>query len=260
MSDPLFQALIESNRRLTDTFENKANEIDQKVEQTANEIAQTITSNNLITYYVDAENGDDANTGAASSPFKTVRRALVLCPTGSKAKVILERSQRHVLDVNTNIYAAFIDIIPRSYNTDVSKPYHYDETTPTLAIEAQVNLYGSICFGAYRSSLIVETNENTPWEGVQCWGACAITIARSRLVLNQSNPNKPFFGSDYNYLNPVKVALREADIVQTQGFIARSGCLFSVDGATGFQYTDEVIRGATQYNTPSNVPFTPEPA
>ncbi|MDW3103792.1 hypothetical protein R8N46_20735 [Vibrio sp. 1874] len=256
MSD--FQPLIESNRRLTETVEKKIGEIDQKVEQTANEIAQTITSNNIVEYFVDAVNGDDGNTGASSSPFRTVRRALSLCPTGSKARVVLERSQRHVLDRGVNVYAAFVDIVPRGQNADVSRPYHYDETTPIFAIESAANIYGSICFGAYRSSVIIETNENTPWEGIQCWGAVAITIARSRLILNLPQTSKPLFGSDYNYLNPVKFAMREADIVKTKGYIVRSGCIFSVDGATGFQYTDEVVYGATKYNTPSNVPFTPE--
>ncbi|MDA0115541.1 DUF1565 domain-containing protein [Vibrio sp. 2art] len=258
MSDPLFQALIESNRRLTDTFENKANEIDQKVEQTANEIAQTITSNNVVTYYVDAENGDDANTGASSSPFKTVKRAITLCPTGSKAKILLARGNRYVLDGSTRSYAAFVEIMPDIYNTDQTKAYHYDETTPVLAIEGSINLYGSICFGGFRRSMIIETNENTPSGTVSCWGASTITIARSRLILNKPADNLPVFGSDYNYLNPLKVSLRDADIVKTKGFIARGGCLFSVDFATGFQYTDEVILNATKDNTPSNVPFTPE--
>lgn len=33
MSDPVFQQLVESNRRMTEVFENKSNEIDQRVEQ-----------------------------------------------------------------------------------------------------------------------------------------------------------------------------------------------------------------------------------
>ncbi|HDY7868875.1 TPA: hypothetical protein RQK36_003973 [Vibrio vulnificus] len=40
MSDPLFQALVESNRRLTETVENKTGEIDSKVDTKINEVGQ----------------------------------------------------------------------------------------------------------------------------------------------------------------------------------------------------------------------------
>ncbi|HEJ2458034.1 TPA: hypothetical protein SLZ51_002384 [Vibrio cholerae] len=258
MSD--FQALIESNRRLAEVVENKVSEIDKKVNQTANEIAQVITSNNVVVYYVDGVAGSDSNSGSRNSPFKTLIRALNLCPTGSKARIYLQRSQRYTIDRVLNIYAAFVEITPISYNTDISRPYHYDETTPIVAVEAQINVYGSITFGSYRSSLIVETNERTPWEGFQFWASSTVTIARSRLIVNLPDVNKPIFGSEYNYLSPVKVALREADIVKQKGFVARSGCIFSVDGATGFDYTEDVIRNATKYNTISNAPFRPEVA
>ncbi|NAW55407.1 hypothetical protein CAG67_15840 [Vibrio sp. V41_P2S12T139] len=259
MSDPLFQALIESNRRLTDTFENKANEIDHKVEQTANEIAETITSNNLVTYYVDAENGNDENTGASSRPFKTLKKALRTCSTGSKATIYVARSQRHILDgENVRCYAAFVNIVPWKDNTDTSQSYHYDETTPIVSLEAVLYMYGTIVFGSYRKTLIVETSEKTPTYGIQFSTAGNFVIARSRLILNLQSDSIPLCGSYFNYVNPVKVALREADIVKTKGFLARSGCLFSVDVATGFQYTDDVILGADENNTPSNVPFTPQ--
>ncbi|ELA9885231.1 hypothetical protein QRL11_004496 [Vibrio parahaemolyticus] len=44
MSDPVFQALVESNRRLTETVENKTGEIDQRVNKAENEFNEFKTN------------------------------------------------------------------------------------------------------------------------------------------------------------------------------------------------------------------------
>ncbi|MEZ9423757.1 hypothetical protein AB4186_09995 [Vibrio lentus] len=247
-----------ASNNLSQEVSGKMAEIDQKVNQTADEILQVITSNNVIIYYVDGVNGSDSNSGSSGSPFFSLNRALSVCPTGSKVTIYMKRGQRHTtLSQPISCHASFVNLMPWGLNTDLSSAFHYDETTPIIALECSLNLYGSVVFGGYKSTLIVETNERTPADGVQCWVSSNIVISRSRLILNLNNESAPIFGSHYNYVNPVKVALRDADIVRTKGYLARSGCLFSVDSATGFQYTDDVIRGATAENTPSNVPFTP---
>ncbi|HFQ5304559.1 TPA: hypothetical protein ACGVAU_004303 [Vibrio vulnificus] len=84
MSDQ-FQALIESNRRLTDIFEGKVKEIDKKVEDAVGAVPQAIIDNfTKKNVKLDPINGDDSSV---NGPFKTLKAAILSIPDGGNIVV-----------------------------------------------------------------------------------------------------------------------------------------------------------------------------
>ncbi|MDF5612477.1 hypothetical protein P3732_25275, partial [Vibrio parahaemolyticus] len=59
MSD--FQPLVESNRRLTETVENKMGDLDKKVEEVEAAAKNAVFTEMKKTIYVDQLNGNDSN-------------------------------------------------------------------------------------------------------------------------------------------------------------------------------------------------------
>lgn len=243
--------LVQASNNLTGAVSGKMAEIDHKVDTAISEITETITKNNVVQFYVDAENGNDANSGASSSPLRTFNEAVRRCPTGSTATVILKRYQRHVFDGNVICYALALSIMAWGGNLDGSQAFHYDSSTPVLEFNGALNTNGSITVGGFKNSLIIESNTGSM---IYFYGAGQFTLGRSRIVLDRAG--SAFCGYDQNYLNPVKFSIRQGDIVKTSGYLARHSIIFSVDAATGFTYTDEVIAGATKENTISSVAFS----
>jgi hypothetical protein len=54
-------------------------------------------------FYVDAENGDDNNTGKSTSPFKTIKKAINSIPFGCYGTVYLKTNQTHEVKEIINI-------------------------------------------------------------------------------------------------------------------------------------------------------------
>lgn len=242
--------LIVSVNELTETVADKTKEIDNKVDTAVSDIIETITKNNVVEFYIDAQHGSDENSGVESSPLKTFKEAILRCPTGSTASIYLKRFQRHVFDGSAWCYALSLCIYAWGPNSDVSQPYHYDLSTPILEFNGTLNTNGSIMVGRFNNSVIIEALGHPK---IYFYCAGQFILARSRIVLNC---NDSAFCGYYNYLNPIKFSIRQGDIVKTSGYLARHGLIFSVDTATGFAYTDQVIAGATKDNTVSNVGFS----
>ncbi|PSW14788.1 hypothetical protein C9I98_21625 [Photobacterium sanctipauli] len=245
-------ALVEASNDLTKVVNGKVGEIDKKIDNAVNEITETITANNVVTYYVDAENGSDSNSGASGSPLKTLKRAMQLCPTGSYAKIYIKRSQRHLLESNVRCYALSVEVIPWGSNTDTTGSVHYDETTPVIMWNATVTASGGMMFGTFKASLIIEVGREGALEYYASAGK--FTLARSKIVIDRPTSH-PFIGSNYDYLNVVKVSLRDATIEQISGFLTRRGCILSADAVTGASTIEELVLGATRDNTLTNMQF-----
>ena len=251
--------VVNNGRELLSTVSGKMKEIDEKIDGAVNDITATITANNVINYYIDAENGDDANTGTSNSPFKTLMRAISVSPSGSNVTINLKRSQRHICNGNTRCYAGVVYIQGWGRNTDQTVNYYYDSTTPILQIEGQITFNGSVFIGSYKNTIIVEANYTEGggdpyfyFEGA----AGKFTLARSRVVLNNKT-YRPFIGGEQDYLTAVKVSLREADISRDSGaFLTRRGCVISADSVTGFSYVDEIVYGATKDSIVTDIPFS----
>lgn len=244
-------ALVEASNNLTGAVNGKLAEIDNKVDTAITEITETITKNNVVTFYVDAENGNNGNSGSSSSPLRTFNEAVKRCPTGSTATIYLKRYQRHIYDGTLWSYALSLSVLAWGSNLDTSQAFHYDASTPVLEFNGLFQTNGSITVGGFRNSLIIESNAGSM---IYFYGAGQFTLGRSRIVLDRGDT--AFCGYDQNYLNPVKFSIRQGDIVKTAGYLARHSLIFSVDAATGFTYTDEVIMGATKENTLSSVAFS----
>lgn len=89
MSDQ-FQALIESNRRMTEVFENKVNEVDAAVEQAVGSVPSTVKALFDQTLYVNETTGNSANDGLSDAkPLKYLEDAIYKVPAGGKARIIV---------------------------------------------------------------------------------------------------------------------------------------------------------------------------
>jgi len=93
MSDPVFQALIESNRRMTEVFENKITEIDKTLDESVKAVPEAIRTNMNRNVYVDGVTGNDANYGSKTMPVKTVNQAMRLVPQGAIGQIWLRPGQ-----------------------------------------------------------------------------------------------------------------------------------------------------------------------
>ncbi|HGS4817789.1 TPA: hypothetical protein ACMDRM_001684 [Vibrio cholerae] len=244
--------MVQAANNLTAEVAGKMNQIDSKVNNAVNEITETITANNVVTYYVDAVDGNDSNSGSSGSPLKTIKRAMTICPTGSTAKLYLKRNQRHVIDSNVRCYALSVEILPINYNTDTSGAVHYDASTPVIEWAATVTSSGGLFIGGFKQSLIVEVSPSGQVEFYS--NAGKFTLARSKIIIDRPN-YKPFIGDEFDYLNVVKVSLRDATVVKTSGYLARRGCILSADAVTGASTIEELVYGANRDNTLTNMNF-----
>ncbi len=127
MSDPLFQALVESNRRLTETVEGKIGEIDQKVDEATSSVPATIAALSSQTFYIDAVGGDDNNDGL--TPNTAVQNVKVLndkVVNGSFVMLLFFANQNHT--VNFFMYNGYIRVgVYGSTPTTDSYPKLYPE-------------------------------------------------------------------------------------------------------------------------------------
>ena len=108
-SNPLdvpFEYIDENGKKVTTTIKNQAG-FRKKV---WDDVGSALGQFNR-TFYVDAENGDDNNTGASDSPFKTIKKAVASTPIGGVVSIALLASDNYISDdilvVNKMIY--FID-------------------------------------------------------------------------------------------------------------------------------------------------------
>jgi len=74
-------------------------------------VTGAIASSMHMTLYVDAAVGDDGNTGAESSPLKTIKRAIDLAPSGSYLTVNLAGDAYHVIDAGIFLAAKNVLIV-----------------------------------------------------------------------------------------------------------------------------------------------------
>ncbi len=88
MSD--FQALIESNRRLTETVESKVSEIDAAVAAAVKAIPELGRA-----FYIDAIAGRDSNSGTIEEPIQTVKEAFVRSINVPFVTIYLKGGQTH---------------------------------------------------------------------------------------------------------------------------------------------------------------------
>jgi len=79
-----------------------------------------VTENQSTTLYVDAKAGSDSNSGAQSSPFKTIQAAV------NKANSLNQQSVGVKVVVNSGVYREFVNIA------------NYKTTGATLTLQAAV--------------------------------------------------------------------------------------------------------------------------
>lgn len=95
-------ALVESVNKMTETVAGKIGEIDKKVDDLLGETSNVINSFLSLHIYVSVS-GSDSDLGSASSPLKTIEKAMSIIPEGATARVYLisaaEGSDRNVYDV-----------------------------------------------------------------------------------------------------------------------------------------------------------------
>lgn len=121
MSD--FQGLVESNRRLTETVENKIEEIDQKVGQATASVPNTIRSMASVNFYVSNSGSDADNDGTLVKPFKTIQHALSKAMTGSLVNIYIEDNQEYICESNThNNLCNGKDILISTFGSSGVKP------------------------------------------------------------------------------------------------------------------------------------------
>ncbi len=100
------------------------------------------------TFYVDAVNGDDNNTGSSSAPFKTIKKAVDSVPIGGIGKIYLIGSGDNdnpttftFLSGNVSITKKNITILP--YNEGcLLKPYITNSSTYNYAHGFDIGNYG----------------------------------------------------------------------------------------------------------------------
>lgn len=246
-------ALVASANALTGAVNGKINQIDSKVNNAINEITETITSNNLVTYYVDADNGNDANSGSSGSPLKTIKKALTICPTGSTSNIYLKRYQRHLINSSAICYALSVSILPWGSNNDMTQSAHYDASTPIIDWNASVVASGGVVIGMFKGSVVIEAGQAGSISFQSTGGK--FTLARSKIIINRPI-SAPFIGDIYDYVNAVKISLRDATIVKTSGFLARSCCILSADSIIGATQIEDIVLGASRDNTLTNMNFS----
>jgi hypothetical protein len=101
------------------------------IQLTQNFSSQILAINNAIpsamnrTFYVDAENGDDDNTGSSDAPFKTLKKAIDSVPVGGYAKIHILSEYRPSIRETSHIINKFIEIIP--HNKLIIDYIPYDE-------------------------------------------------------------------------------------------------------------------------------------
>ncbi len=241
-----------ASQALAQDVAGKMGEIDDRINNAVNEITEAIITNNLVKYYIDAIDGDDSNSGSSASPLQTIKRGLTICPPGSTANIYLKRSQRHLISSNIQCYALSLSVIPWGGNTDTSGSAHYDTSTPIVEWNATIKASGGVVFGAFKSSLIIDVGQNGALEYYSTAGR--FTLARSKILIDRPS-STPFIGSDFDYLNAVKVSLRDATIEKISGYLSRRGCILSADSVIGASTIEELVLGATRDNTLTNMNF-----
>ncbi|WP_268810111.1 hypothetical protein [Vibrio parahaemolyticus] len=110
-----FQALVDSNRRLTEVVETKVEEIDQKVDEAVKAIPELHK-----VFYVDSVSGVDTNVGTSqSSPLKTIREAVNRTAQNGSITVYLNRNQDHFMTGTAKVFVDADDktIVLRAYGS-----------------------------------------------------------------------------------------------------------------------------------------------
>ncbi|HHC6562975.1 TPA: hypothetical protein ACN36J_004184 [Vibrio parahaemolyticus] len=134
MSD--FQALIESNRRLTEVVESKVEEIDQKVDEAVKAIPELHK-----VFYVDSVSGVDENVGTTqASPLKTIREAANRTAQNGSVTIYLNRNQDHFMTGTENV---FVDVDDK---TIVLRPYG-SGTDPVIKMTTGIVENKSLMYG-----------------------------------------------------------------------------------------------------------------
>lgn len=245
--------IVKAVGALTKTVSGKVKQIDDKVSTVASDIYDRMNVDKNVTFFIDVEKGSDGGTGTEKSPFKTVAQALRAAQGVAVLTIRLQYSQRHKLGWTAYSNISTIEFLPWKENSDTTRPYHFDEHTPILEIDSAFRTHGSLIFGNYRKSLIIEATSSDPNDVFQLWGGGSVIVARSRIVLGM-DANTSLFGGTHLYLSPNKLSLREVDIVRQGGYLGRP-CHFIVQGSSGFEFVEDVIKGATPKNTMTNVKF-----
>ena len=252
--------LVGAANKLTGEVANKMKGIDQKVEKTAQEISKTITENRVITYYVDAANGSDSNTGSSGSPFKTLSRALFLAPSGSSLSVYLKAGS-YVTTEAISCYAARVYIVAWDQTDFVVGQYKENiDSLPYIEINHTITMAtaGSLTFGAWSRGVIVKAKGEG---GFFLYSACTVVYDRALLIVDSVNV---MFGggsgveSIYSFQRfaPTKLSFRAAAVEIVRGYIARAPIMLSTAGVTGFTYVDEVIMDATPASVLATIPVS----
>ncbi|ABY90385.1 hypothetical protein HAPgp17 [Halomonas phage phiHAP-1] len=125
-------ALIQSSNNLADIVAQKIAGIDQKVDEATQAVPDAIRNLSSATYYIDAENGDDNNSGLnGKNAFKTFAPLRDLIVSGSYTTVGLREGQDHLHEGPSAVVAQTGTILfERWGNTNgvanpriVSRPY-----------------------------------------------------------------------------------------------------------------------------------------
>lgn len=252
-------ALVSAANSLTSQVAGKMSQIDQKVESTATEISKVITSNRVVTYYVDEASGNDANTGSQSSPLKSVSRAMVLAPSGSTLNISVKPG-RYITTSSLTCYAsqiyvsawdAFEGLFPQQYGDNTPQ-------VPYIEFKHLVNLRiaGSLIFGAFNRGLrVVVSGEG----GFYCFSACNVSFDRTQLTVESVNA---VFGGGvggqsgdvFQRYSPTKLSFRTAAVNMIRGYIARAPIMISVAGVTGFATAEDIIQDASEGSVLSTIP------
>lgn len=131
-------ALVGSANELVQTFENKEADIDTKI----NALSQSVTNALSGDYkqqiiYVDALNGDDVNSGASSSPLKSLSSALVKTSSlFSRCIIHLRGDYEYIIDRGIDsLEGKTIHIVGVDANTASSIRSGATDNRPSISID-----------------------------------------------------------------------------------------------------------------------------
>ena len=143
---------------LIDTFEEKADEINQAV---ANAIAAAPESHRV--FHVDSVEGDDSYPGTPTQKLKTINRAVDLCPVGGSVEILLENNMSYSINSVIDTKGKIISILPSNAPQDSSA-------------------YPRIIFGIYESS-----QSNAAYNFTTIYGPAWISFDKCHLSFDSSH-------------------------------------------------------------------------
>ena len=182
--DVPFEYIDENGNKVTTTIKNQAG-FRKKV---WDDVGAALGQFNR-TFYVDAENGDDNNSGASDSPFKTIKKAVDSVPVGGVGYIYL-KTDNNIIDTDIDLINKTIIIdginIDSSSNTPAIKNTCYTDDYGNAT-------HGFIMLNSYLefANLTIQTADYVDNDKNESYYAGLIkrrnTQSKNKVILNQAS-------------------------------------------------------------------------